>query len=90
MTGAAGLPEHLAAKSRNPLQVGLATILATKDHVHVFGRGSNGYCRECGAESKASMKRRLRRQNRASRTEFLDLHTALMAKTGIDHEGNAQ
>lgn len=90
MTGADGMPHHLAAKSLNPLQVGLATILATNDHAHVFGRGANGRCRECGAESKASMKRRLRRRNQASRIALLDLHSALMAKTGIDYEGNAQ
>ncbi|AXH44421.1 hypothetical protein PP356_gp41 [Arthrobacter phage MargaretKali] len=28
---AAALPEHLAAKARNPLQVQLATILTTQD-----------------------------------------------------------
>lgn len=60
------------------------------EHVHLFGRGANGRCRECGTESKAGERRRLKREKRtAPPKERLDLHAALLAKGGFDHDGNA-
>lgn len=61
------------------------------DHVHVFGRGANGRCRECGAESKAGERRRLNREKRTAPAKAKwDLHAALSTKSGFDYEGNAE
>lgn len=65
------------------------------EHAHVFGRGANGRCRECGAESKAGMKRRLMRERRInmfepSEPKPFNLYAALKAKGGVDHKGNMQ
>jgi len=65
------------------------------EHVHVFGRGANGKCRECGAESKAGIKRRLAREARAFHPQpreanLFSLYNALAAKSGFDYEGNAE
>jgi len=63
-------------------------------HTHEFGRGANGRCRTCGAESNAGKKRREAREERKTRGQSsspkFDLHAALSAKSGFDHEGNME
>jgi len=61
------------------------------DHVHVFGRGANARCRECGVESNNGKLRRLKREQRQPEpTRPFDLYTALRGMGGFDHEGNME
>lgn len=63
----------------------------TAGHMHVFGRGANGRCRDCGAESKAGERRRLKRERRKPEpARPFDLYAALQGMGGFDHEGNAE
>lgn len=53
---------------------------------HVFGRGANGKCRKCGAESGNGRRRRLARERKAAEpkppAKPFSLYDALLAKDG--------
>ena len=56
-------------------------------HEHIYGRGANGRCRVCGAESNAGKKRRLARERREAQSQVrlskpFSLYDALLAKDG--------
>jgi len=57
-------------------------------HEHIYGRGANGRCRVCGAESRNGRDRRLRRERKAAEpkppAKPFSLYDALCTKDGKD------
>ncbi|ASX98846.1 hypothetical protein SEA_KABREEZE_61 [Arthrobacter phage Kabreeze] len=79
-----GVDDARAAEARR--------ILAEQPHEHIYGRGSNGLCRICGAESNSRRARAKRRaihneQAKAARQYPQHVPSEIVTKTGIDSRG---